>query len=67
MNRVRLRKDAWRNGTPGTDRHGNEIARVKDFGRIIGVGGKGGFQTRVKTIMDSKGQLHGYPDGPERP
>jgi len=56
--------EAWYRGTPV---HGSSTVRELDFGRPIGIGPKGGYQTRVRVTMDADGQVHGSPIGPEIP
>lgn len=40
--------------------------KTKDYGRPVGKGANGGDQTRVRVHEDSKGKIHGHPDGPEQ-
>ena len=56
--------DAWYRGTPV---RGNPRVREYDFGHPVGVGPRGGHQTRVRVHMDNDGHVHGHPSGPETP
>ena len=40
--------------------------KTKDYGRPVGTGANGGDQTRVRVHEDSRGKIHGHPDGPEQ-
>ena len=40
--------------------------KTKDYGRSVGTGANGGDQTRVRVHEDSRGKIHGHPDGPEQ-
>jgi hypothetical protein len=56
--------DAWYKGSPV---RGDPRLREYDFGHPVGVGPKGGSQTRVRVHMDNNGDVHGHPSGPETP
>lgn len=60
-----LVQEAWAKGTPTTFR--GTAAKVYDFGRPVGVGGFGGTQSQVTVIINSKGEIHGFPSGKETP
>lgn len=54
-------REAWQKGTPlGADGK----MRLHDFGRPVGVGPHGGYQTQVRASIDSGGKIHGSPWGP---
>lgn len=40
--------------------------KTKNYGRPVGTGANGGDQTRVRVHEDSRGKIHGHPDGPEQ-
>ncbi|HSV68027.1 MAG TPA: hypothetical protein VLJ59_19315 [Mycobacteriales bacterium] len=54
--------EAWYKGKPVK---GDPRKREHDFGHPVGVGPKGGTQSRVRVHMDNKGEVHGHPSGPE--
>lgn len=54
---------AWQHGTPTA----NPNIRIFDFQRPIGTGFYGGSQTQVRVSVNSRGQIHGSPWGPELP
>jgi hypothetical protein len=56
--------DAWHHGSPV---RGNPRVREYDYGRPIGIGPRGGTQTRVRVHMDNQNDIHGHPSGPETP
>ena len=58
----RLTQEAWKNGilVPG-----RRNVREYDFARPIGIGPKGGMQTKVRVHQDARGRIHGHPSGPE--
>jgi hypothetical protein len=56
--------DAWYKGTPV---RGDPRLREHDFGHPVGVGPRGGSQSRVRVHMDNNGDVHGHPSGPETP
>ncbi len=41
--------------------------KIKDYGKPIGKGARGGDQTQVRVHQDKKGRIHCHPDGPEQP
>ncbi|MEV8349719.1 hypothetical protein ACFVTT_21070 [Streptomyces niveus] len=53
---------AWRNGTPVPDRPN---MRDYEYGKPVGKGPKGGWQTRVRAHIDGSGRVHAHPVGPE--
>ena len=54
---------AWEHGTPTA----NPNIRIFDYQRPIGTGFYGGNQTRVRVSINSRGEIHGSPWGPELP
>lgn len=54
--------NAWYKGKPVRN---NPRTREYDFGHPVGVGPRGGTQSRVRVHMDRKGEVHGHPTGPE--
>jgi hypothetical protein len=54
---------AWQHGKPTA----NPNIRIFDFQRPIGTGFYGGSQTQVRVSINSRGQIHGSPWGPELP
>ena len=54
---------AWEYGTPTA----NPNIRIFDFQRPIGTGFYGGSQTQVRVSINSRGEIHGSPWGPELP
>ena len=59
-----LTQDTHQTGTPAPNRPG---LTVKEYGRPVGTGPRGGTQSRVTVHQDSAGQIHGHPSGPETP
>jgi hypothetical protein len=57
-----LTREAWQKGT---SLPGRPNVREYDFGHPIGIGPKGGMQTKVRVHQDAKGRIHGHPSGPE--
>lgn len=60
----RYTEEAWHRGTPTRK---NNWKRDYDFGHPVGIGPKGGYQTRVRVHIDANGDIHGHPYGPEIP
>lgn len=58
----RYTQEAWQKGTPVP---GDTARRDYDFGHAVGTGPNGGNQSIVRVHMDSKGNIHGHPKGPE--
>jgi RHS repeat-associated protein len=54
-------REAWVKGTPIGSQ---ENMRLYEFGRPVGVGPRGGYQTQVRVSIDAKGRIHGSPWGP---
>ncbi|MFE5557007.1 ricin-type beta-trefoil lectin domain protein [Streptomyces sp. NPDC056544] len=53
---------AWEHGTPVP---GRPNVRDFDFGKPVGQGPRGGWQTTVRVHLDSGGRIHGHPKGQE--
>jgi len=54
---------AWRRGTQVPNRPN---VKQYDFGHPVGTGPKGGKQSNVYVHTDSKGVIHGHPQGREK-
>jgi RHS repeat-associated protein len=59
---VRYTTEAWYSGTPVK---GNPNVRDFEFGKPIGVGPRGGYQTAVRVHRNAENLIHGHPRGPE--
>jgi hypothetical protein len=59
-----LTHEAWAKGMPVPGRIG---VRDHDFGRPVGKGPNGGYQTTVRVHEDQAGNIHGHPSGRETP
>jgi hypothetical protein len=67
---VKYTDEAWSKGTINTklsDPSTGKIVKDYNFGFSVGKGPKGGNQTSVRVHSDSKGQIHGHPNGIEIP
>ncbi|MEU5372653.1 polymorphic toxin-type HINT domain-containing protein, partial [Streptomyces sp. NPDC005951] len=54
---------AWKNGNPVP---GRPNVRDYEYGKPVGKGPKGGWQTKVRVHLDEKGRIHAHPAGQER-
>jgi hypothetical protein len=55
---------AWEHGTPVP---GRPNLRDFEFGKPVGRGPNGGWQTAVRAHVDNDGRVHGHPKGREYP